>query len=292
MALLTGAAVSTAVRDRPVVVVALRANTGPSETAGLPDADVVYEEFPAADRSRQLAVFQSRNSPSVGPVGPTTPLDRKVATVFGGVLAYSGGTVKFVKMLEKAPIVTVNALAHPTAFLRRGTSTSSTYAPVDSLRSGATKATSPKTVFSFSAGAGPTAGTTPSKATTVTVDVATGFGEEWTHSADRLWHRTERGKALRTADGGLAVANLIFQVTPYQPVYLKSSTGATVLTPNVLGVGSATVCSATGCIVGSWQRRGYEAGTNYFDRKRSAIRLSRGSTWVVLAPAGSSLSER
>lgn len=291
-ALLTGIPVALAVRDRVAVALALRATGGPAETSGLSQADVVYEEFPATGTSRQVAVFQSRDAGPVGPVGATLPLDRKVGSVFGGVFAYSGGTAKFVKMLDKAPMATVNALATPAAFLRRGSPTQ-TYGVLSSLRATAPRAVKPKTVFAFATTAGPSASVAPTAATTATVTLANGSRQEWTRGADRLWRRTTGAKAVRTADGGeLAVANLTFQLTAYQRVFVKSSTGVSVLTPDVLGTGSATVCAATGCIAGTWQRRGYDASTNYFDSKRSAVRLSPGSTWVLLAPPGSTLALR
>ncbi len=288
---LTGAAVSAAVAARSAVAVVLRSTAGPQDTSGLSAADLVYEEFPTTGASRHVAIYQSRDSGLVGPVGPTMPLDRKVGTVFGGVFAYSGGTTKFVKMLDKAPMTTVNALARPDLFTSRATSAGTTFAQTTTLRSAATKPAAPKTVFSFAAGIGPTATVAPKKATTAIVTTTTGMREEWTHFPDRLWRRTVSGRVLRAADGSaVAVANLVFQLTPYQQVYVKSSTGTTVPSANVLGTGSATVCAATGCIAGSWQRRGYEASTNFFDSKSGAVRLSRGGTWIVLAPTGSTLS--
>lgn len=284
---LTGVAVSAAVAGRAAVAVVLRSTAGPQDTSGLSAADLVYEEFPATSVSRQVAIFQSRDAGLVGPVGPTMPLDRKVGTVFGGVFAYSGGTPKFVKMLDKAPMTTLNALARPDLFTARA---GSTFAQPTTLRSAAAKPTAPKTVFSFASSIGPTASVAPKKTTTAIVTTSTGMREEWTHFPDRLWRRTLSGRVLRAADGSaMAVANLLFQLTSYQKVYVKSSTGSTVPTANVLGTGSATVCAATGCLAGSWQRRGYEASTNFFDSKRSAVRLSRGTTWIVLAPTGSTL---
>lgn len=288
---LTGVTSASTVASRAAVAVVLRTTSGPKETSGLSAADLVYEEFPTTDQSRQVAIFQSHDSALVGPVGATMPLDRKVGTVFDGVFAFSGGTSKFVKMLDKAPMTTINALAHPDRFTFRGTGVGSTFAQTTTLRSAATKAGAPKTVFSFAATAGPSASVTPAKATTAVVTTSTGVREEWTHFPDRLWRLTASGRPLRTGDGAtLAVANLVFQITPYQKVYVKSSTGSTVPTADVLGTGAATVCAATGCLAGSWQRRGYEASTNFFDSKRSAVRLSRGSTWIVLAPTGSTLS--
>lgn len=287
---LTGASIAAGSRNRPAVAVTLRATTGPQETSGLPAADVVYEEFPASGRSRQIAVFQSRDPAAVGPVGATMPLDRKVGVVLGGVFAFSGGTAKFVKMVQNPPMVTVNALVEPAGFSRRGTDS---YAELSRLRAAFPKATAPKAVLPFAETAGPAAAAVPTKAVAATISLTNGVRQEWTHTTDRLWRRTVGGKVLRTADGSsIAVANLIVQFTPYTRAYLKSSTGATVPTADVIGGGTATVCAAKGCLAGTWQRRGIAASSNYFDSRRSAIRLSRGSTWVVFAPSSSSLTLR
>lgn len=225
------------------------------------------EESDAPDTVRPLAVYQSRDPGPAGPVGATLPTDRKIAGLLGGALVFSGGTPKFVRLLDKAPMT--------------------------AARAASTRTKPPPTAVPYATTAGPSASVHPSAARRLTISLATGVRLEWTHQADGSWARSSGGHKVSAADGHpLRFANVIVQLAAYPRTAVKSSTGTTVPTPDVLGSGSATVCGRTGCIPGTWQRRGYEAGTNFFDSRHSAIRLSPGSTWTVLAPTNSSVQLR
>ena len=67
---------------------------------GLAAADVVFEEM--SSPLRYVAVFQSHDDSSAGPVGQTRPTDAQALSVLHPVTAYDGGTPSFIRVLDKA----------------------------------------------------------------------------------------------------------------------------------------------------------------------------------------------
>src|SRR5450631_1046053 len=82
---LTGLPVTGArAASRPAVAVSLSG----AQPQGLGSADVVYEELTSP--LRYIAVFQSHDGASVGPVGQTRPMDGQALSVLHPLTAYDG----------------------------------------------------------------------------------------------------------------------------------------------------------------------------------------------------------
>ena len=69
--------------------------------AGLDKADVVYEERVEGNVVRFLAVFQSQDAKSVGPIRSVRSTDVGVVGAIGGVFVYSGGIPPFNALVRK-----------------------------------------------------------------------------------------------------------------------------------------------------------------------------------------------
>ena len=100
---LTGVGVSsTAALTRPAVVVAVQLVHG-RPVSGIGSADLVYAEFDRSRHVRLVAVYQSADAGSVGPVTATAPADPKLLTLFGSpAYGFDGGPTGFVAQ-AKAP---------------------------------------------------------------------------------------------------------------------------------------------------------------------------------------------
>ena len=71
---------------------------------GLDYADIVFEELVEYGMTRYLAVWHSNVPAEIGPVRSVRPMDPEIVSPFGGIFAYSGGQVRFVQMMQQAPV--------------------------------------------------------------------------------------------------------------------------------------------------------------------------------------------
>src|SRR5438105_8962329 len=87
--------------------------------AGINDADIVVEEGVEGGVTRFATLFQSHDSPSVGPVRSARSTDLLFAQQLGRPLfSYSGANAVFLDLVRKAPLVDVGVGRFPTAYHR------------------------------------------------------------------------------------------------------------------------------------------------------------------------------
>lgn len=276
---LTGqAAASPDAATRPVVAVPVESGIGLPAAAGTGDADLVYVSFPTPGKQRALALFQSKDSPRVGPVGDVRPLDTKLLRAISAVLEHSGGTSGFIKQVARADLPEWSSIVQPSSFSRDaatgavfGSTTAARAASgVQPARPGLLALLDPGTPV-------PTATTPPAPvqvavagqpATTLSYDAATG---------------TWRGQV-----GGFPVAatNVLVQQVTYDPLVLPKTGGRTEGNPDPDGQGPATLLSGPTVDKGSWNRAGNGTSTKYVRQDGNPLRLLPGTTWVLLVPTG------
>ena len=107
---LTGLSVTAAIAQRPAVAVVV---TG-SDPVGLGSADLVWAEL--AGPVRYLAVFQSAEASTVGPVTSTRPTDGQALSVLHPLTGYDGGTTAFVSVLDATKIIDDGYAAHASLY--------------------------------------------------------------------------------------------------------------------------------------------------------------------------------
>ena len=275
---LTGLAVTAAVAQRPAVAVAV---AGP-DPAGLGAADLVFAEMSAP--VRYLAVFQSAEASTVGPVTSIRPTDGQALSVLHPLTGYAGGTSSFISVLDATKIVDAGYPGHASLYSAgSGGLTVSTAALVAAGRSDGP----PPGLFSYRAAGAPLASAKQRHPTSVRVDVPGQPEQRWDFDAraDR-WVQTAGGPRVR-------VANLVVQIVSFKTVYLSRKYGQTAQSARVIGTGPATVFSGTApggsggtAAVGTWVKPGLAAVTNYLDAADLPMDFAPGPTWIVLAPAG------
>jgi len=272
--------------NRPAVAVPLSG----SQLQGLGSADVIFEEM--ASPLRYIAVFQSRDDSSVGPVGQTRPTDGQVLSVLHPLFAYDGGTPSFIKVLDRTQVVDVSSGRYP-ALYRAGAQ-----GPAIST-SGvrrAARGTVPPQLFTYQ---GPGVGEEASFASTGSWRPSslkiTAPGQ-----ATQAWAFGARSHRWRLVSGGPSVlaANIVVQNVPYKTVFLSRKYGLTTTSARVIGSGSALMLSETGsaghrtgeAVKGTWFKPGIHAVTDYLDPNHHPVGFRPGATWVILAPPGTRVS--
>jgi hypothetical protein len=259
---------------------------------GLSSADVVYEEI--SSPIRYIAVFQSHQAGTVGPVTGTRPADGQALSVLHPIYGYDGGTAPFIKTLDQTEVVDVGYASHPSLY-RPGTAgpTVST-----SQLEGAASGTAPPQLFNYQ---GDAIGSASDFASTGTRRVAAlevtapGLGtQKWTFDAHTgRWADISGGPQVE-------VANLVVQNVSYKTVNLSTRYGLTAPSARVIGQGSALMLSAIGgqagsarsgvAVEGSWQKPGIGKVTDYVDSRGALVGFQRGPTWIILAPPGTQVT--
>ncbi len=276
---LTGlAAPSADAATRPVVAVPVESGTGLPAATGTGDADLVYVDFPTTDRQRALALFQSRDSARVGPIGDVRPLDTKLLRAISAVLEHSGGTSGFLKQVARADLPEWSSVVQPSSF-SRDAATGAVFGSTTAARAAAgLQAARPGLLAFLDPGA--TAPAPAGPPATVRVAVAGQPGTTLTYDAATA---TWRGQV-----GGFAVAatNVLVQQVTYDPLVLPKTGGRTEGNPNPDGQGPATLLSGPTVDQGSWNRPGNGTSTKYVRQDGTPLRLLPGTTWVLLVPTG------
>jgi hypothetical protein len=287
MAPLTGLpAASPRAAGRPAIAVPLSG----SQLQGLAVADVVYEEMTSP--RRYVALFQSRDASSVGPVTGTRPTDAQALSVLHPLDAYNGGTPSFVRVLDKTQVVDLGYASHPSLY---HSGTGGLAVSTSQVRQSA-RGTAPPQMFTYQ-GTGvsgePSFASTGAWQTSSLKITAPG-------QATQTWGFGARSHRWRLVSGGPSVQadNIVVQKVPYKTVFLSRKYGLTTASARVIGSGSALMLSETGpagggtgtAVKGTWSKPGIHDVTNYFDANSRPIGFQRGTTWVVLVPPGTQIS--
>jgi Protein of unknown function (DUF3048) C-terminal domain/Protein of unknown function (DUF3048) N-terminal domain len=275
---LTGLSVTAASAQRPAVAVAV----ADSDPVGLGSADLVLQEMAAP--VRYLAVFQSAEPGTVGPVTSTRPTDGLALSVLHPLTSYGGGTTAFVAVLDATKIIDEGYARH--ASLYSGGPARLTVSAAALAAAGRSDGPPPE-LFGYRQPGDSLASADQTHPTSVRVTAPGEPAEQWNFDAstDR-WVQTAGGPRV-------SVANLVVQIVSFKTVYLSRKYGETVPSARVIGKGAVTVFSGTApgrtggtAATGSWAKPGITTVTNYFDVTGQPMSFEPGPTWILLAPAG------
>jgi Protein of unknown function (DUF3048) N-terminal domain/Protein of unknown function (DUF3048) C-terminal domain len=284
---LTGLPVSSArVADRAAVALPVAGD----RPHGLAAADVVFEEITTP--IRYIAVFQSREDQSVGPVTSTRPTDGQALSVLHPLLGYDGGTAPFIRALDKSDVVDMGYARYPWLYHPGAAGLIASTGQIET----AARGTAPPPLFTYqgsgigSAAQFATAGTW--QPSWVQIEAPALGTQQWSFSPrSGRWTGTARGPRVQ-------VANLIIQTVQYKDVNLSTRLGITVPSARVIGKGSALVVSAADgpanshsgvAVKAFWSKPGRHAVTNYLDSRGVPVGLQPGPTWIILAPPGTQI---
>jgi hypothetical protein len=265
--------------------------------AGLTQADVVFEEMVEGGLTRLLAVYQSQDPDTVGPVRSARSSDLPILAELGRPLfAWSGANATFAAAVRAADIVDVGVAATPGAYWwaadRRAPY--NLFAAPERLREAgagdAASAIPPNALFSYRAAGVPLSGPGAAPAggfdTTGAGRVSTGIEWSWNPGLAG-WERSQNGTPHVDSDGEqVRAANVIVRFTPYRDSGVRDSTGAVVPEAQAVGEGDAWLLSGGQAQQGRWHKAATDAPTTCTDAAGAPLRLAPGPTWVEVLPPG------
>ena len=290
---LTGVA-GPAVPGRAALVVKIDNAPKARPQAGINDADIVVEEGVEGGVTRFFTIFQSKDSPSVGPVRSARSTDILLAGRLGKPLfAYSGANEKFLGLVRQAPLFDVGVDRYPTAYHREPGRPApyNLFSETKALFAAAPGATDPPPpLFAYRpAGEAPPAAVSepaPRVQAVWKLNITTTVVYAWDEAAKAFKRTTDGAPHLDAAGTQVAPDNVVFQVVGYHDTGLRDRSGAVVPEADLIGEGDAWVLTAGRLIKGHWSRPDQEHTTAYTLPSGEPIRLTPGRTWLELVPTG------
>lgn len=280
---LTGLTVTAAVAQRPAVAV----DVSGSDPVGLGSADVVFVEMTSPPR--YLAVFQSNEPSTVGPVTSTRPTDGNALSVLHPLLGYDGGAGAFVSLLHGTKVIDAGYAGHVGLY---SSGSGGVMVSTAALAAADKSDGPPPQLFSYRAPGESLASAGESHPTSVQVDIPGHPTQQWNFDsrADR-WVETAGGPRV-------SVANLVVEIVAFKTVYVSHRYGLTVPSARVLGTGQAVVFSGSApghgggtAATGIWRKPGPADVTDYLDAAEVPMNFEPGPTWIVLALTGTRTSQ-
>lgn len=274
---LTGVSTTAAVAARPAVAVPVTVTAGRPPT-GLGSADIVYAEWDGSSSIRLVALFQSQDNVSVGPVAGLAPADAKLLPVVKPVVAAGPSYAKFNRLARNAGLNVASVGKYPQAYSQ---TTGVPYASTAALRTLALKGSlAPQNLFPLATAGETLAATGMKPATRFIVPSATRPVFSWAWDpALKLWRATVGGSSV-------TAANVVVLSMPYKTVLAQSPRGPAFSTASIFGSGNAYVVSGPIGAAGRWARNGPMKVTTIATPDGVALRFASGPTWVILVPEG------
>ena len=282
---LTGVPTRLAAR-RPALAVKIDNVDQARPQTGVEHADIVYEEMVEGNLTRLIAVFHTDLPAVVGPVRSIRTTDIDVLDQLNTpLLAASGANSGVLSAVTQADLVNVNALAAGRAYHRDNSRRAphNLYATTAELYAAANGAGGmPTALFAYRDPEVQPVGQPAPGGVVIEFGRAT-VTFAWSGS-DKGWQRTQNGRAHVTAAGTqLAPANVVVLEVPYG----VSAADAASPEAHTVGSGVAHVFAAGRRITGTWSRASSSDPIALRDSQGAEILLTRGQTFVELAPPGS-----
>ena len=250
--------------------------------------DIVFDEMVEGGLTRFVAVFHSDKPNAAGPVRSIRPMDPDIISMFGGIVCYSGGQLKFVKMMKATAVFNANE----TEEQGKGTFTRATdrEAPhnvivdIAKLAGAHPDLAPPQAIFSFAADAATSsAGLGGVAVKSLKVYYPSALAEWVWNESSGVWLRNQDGKLdTDKADGStLSTKNVVVMKVKVDHQY------GHVPKDLVIGTGPVSVFTGGKMITGTWSKASQTATIVLTDAAGKNITLAPGRTWVELQPTES-----
>ncbi len=290
---LTGeAAPGGVVPARPALAVKVGNYSGDRPSAGLNQADVVFEEPVEGAITRLVAVFQCQAPALVGDVRSAREPDVGILSQLSDpMFAHAGGIDPVLSLLSHANLIDENILgaAAATAIHPAGRyapySTFVKPAAVWALNSSDT--TPPAPIFSYSTGL--PKGAVPGSGSSVHVPFSSSSNVTWKwNPSSNGYLRFYSGTPDTLIDGTqTSAANVVVMtVQTFTGPWVESAGGAREVEVVATGSGPLVVLRGGAAITGSWNRSNLDQPATLTASDGTTIPLQPGNTWVELVPNG------
>lgn len=251
---------------------------------GLERTDLVFEELVEGGLTRYVAVWQSDVPDEIGPIRSIRPMDPDIISPLGGIVAYSGGQLRFVEAMKATGVYNaIHGQADTAELMFR---TDSKRAPHNVMVRAAKLVAAhaglapPGQQFAFAEdAASSTAVREGDPATKLRMSFSASSQPSWNWHAETGLYR--RGQAGETdVDGSGAVLTAANVIVLRVPVGDDGGVPRTEL----VGRGEAWVSSGGATIRATWSKSSATGLIRLLDDTGTVVRLAPGNSWIELVP--------
>jgi hypothetical protein len=290
---LTGApAPGGTVPARPALGVKIGNYTADRPSAGLNQADIVFEEPVEGAITRLVAIFQCRSTSLVGDLRSARQPDAGILSQFSDPLfVHAGGINPVLSLLASSPLIDKNLLfasgstmIHPAGRV----SPYATFADTSTLWAlDPADTTPPAPIFPYSAAL--PSGAVPGSGASVHIPFSSSSDVAWQWNASAgAYLRSYSGTPDKLVDGTqTAAANVVVMTVPtFIGYWVENEQGGREVNVTATGSGPLLVMRNGAAIAGTWSRAALTQPASLTGPGGVPITLQAGNTWVELVPDG------
>jgi len=278
---------------RPALAVKIGNYTDDRPSAGLNQADVVFEEPVEGSYTRLVAVFHCQGAALVGDLRSARQPDVAILSQLSNpIFLHAGGIDPVLGLLADAPVQDKNILQggfesvtiHPSGRYAPYATFTAT-APAWALNPGDT--TPPAPIFAYSVV--PPVGSVPGSGISVHIPFSSTSDVTWTwNPATSTYLRSYAGLPDKLVDGNqTATRNVVVLTVPtFIGPWYENSEGGREVEVTATGSGPLVVLRNGIAITGTWTRPTLTGPTALVASDGTPITLQPGNTWEELAPQG------
>jgi hypothetical protein len=290
---LTGApAPGGTVPARPALGVKIGNYSGDRPSAGLNQADIVFEEPVEGAITRLLAVFQCQGASLVGDLRSAREPDAGIMSQLSHpIFVHAGGINPVLALMSSSPLTEENILAgsgsdiiHPSGRVAPYSTFANT-AVLWALDASDTSAPAP--IFQYSAT--PPAGAAAGSGDSVHIPFSASSDVTWQwNAAAGKYLRSYSGSPDKLLDGSQTAATnvVIMSVPTANGPWVENSEGGHEVDVTATGSGPLVVMEGGTAIVGTWARSSLTQPATLTSSGGTPITLLPGNTWNELVPDG------
>jgi hypothetical protein len=290
---LTGApAPGGVVPARPALGVKIGNYPGDRPSAGLNQADIVFEEPVEGAITRLLAVFQCQSVALVGDLRSAREPDAGILSQLSHpVFVHAGGIPPVLALMASSPLTEENVLDGSGSDLIKPPGR---VAPYSTFANTATlwaldpsDTTPPAPIFQYSAA--PPPGSVAGSGASVHIPFSSSSDVTWQWSATAgKYLRSYSGAADMLLDGTQTAATnvVIMSVSTASGPWVENSEGGHEVDVTATGTGPLVVMRNGVAITGTWTRTALTQPATLTSAGGVPIALAPGNSWVELAPVG------
>jgi hypothetical protein len=296
---LTGApSPSGSVPARPALAAKIGNYTGDRPSAGLNQADIVFEEPVEGGITRLVAVFHCQSPSLVGDLRSAREPDVGVLSQLSNpIFVHVGGIQPVLNLLSNAPLIDKNLYYSSSGgsaiIVKSGrVAPYSTFANTSTLWALDSSDTSPPApVFTYSPSL-PT-GSAPGSGISVHIPFSSSSDVTWQWNVPAgKYLRSYSGEPDKLLDGTqTAAANVvIMSVQTYTGPWLENDVGGYEVEVTATGSGPLLVMRDGAAVSGTWTRPNLNQPAALATSSGTPITLAPGNTWVELVPDGKTVT--
>ncbi len=277
---------------RPALAIKIGNYTGDRPSAGLNQADIVFEEPVEGAITRLVAVFQCRSAPLVGDLRSAREPDLGILSQLSNpIFVHAGGIAPVLSLLANGPLTDENildggtdsAIVSPPPNRVAPYSTFTSTAASWGLDPSDTKPPAP--IFAYSSTL--PAGSTPGSGGSVHIPFSSTSDVTWQWSAAKgVYLRSYSGLPDILIGGSQTAATnlVVMSVETSIGDWIENSEGGREVLVTDTGSGPLLVLRNGVAITGTWSRSTETAPAALVTSNGAPIALAPGNTWVELVP--------